>query len=84
MENPFRFDTTLLQPLAGYPYARTGLGLLVLLLGAWIANWLTRQVLLKVVGRLAQASPSHWDDALMSRRVLARLANVVPACRTCW
>ena len=79
MENPFRFDTTLLQPLAGYPYARTGLGLLVLLLGAWIANWLTRQVLLKVVGRLAQASPSHWDDALMSRRVLARLANVVPA-----
>ena len=79
MENPFRFDTTLLQPLAGYPYARTGLGLLVLLLGAWIANWLTRQVLLKVVARLAQASPSHWDDALMSRRVLARLANVVPA-----
>ncbi|MGH8085469.1 MAG: mechanosensitive ion channel family protein [Lysobacter sp.] len=73
------FDAALLQPLAGYPHAQTALGLVALLLGAWIANWLTRQVLLRVVGRLAQASPSHWDDALMSRRVLARLANVVPA-----
>ena len=73
------FDIALLQPLAGYPHAQTALGLVALLLGAWIANWLTRQVLLRVVGRLAQASPTQWDDALMSRRVLARLANVVPA-----
>ncbi|MGH8075258.1 MAG: mechanosensitive ion channel family protein, partial [Lysobacter sp.] len=79
MENSFDFNNALLQPLAGYPYAQTALGLIALLLGAWIANWLTRQVLLRVVGRLAQASPSQWDDALMSRRVLARLANVVPA-----
>ena len=73
------FDSELLQPLADYPHAQTALALAALLLGAWVANWLTRQVLLRVVGRLAQASPSHWDDALMSRRVLARLANVVPA-----
>ena len=79
MENSFDFNNALLQPLAGYPHAQTALGLLALLLGAWIANWLTRQVLLRVVGRLAQASPTQWDDALMSRRVLARLANVVPA-----
>src|SRR3546814_7417562 len=70
-------ETNLVQPLAGVPYAATLVGLLVLALVAWIANWLTRRVLLVVVGRLAKASPTKWDDAIMGRRVLARLANVV-------
>src|SRR5690606_19537475 len=72
-------DTNLVRPLAGIPYAATAAALVVLALVAWIANWLTRRVLLVVVGRLAKASPSKWDDAIMGRRVLARLANVVPA-----
>ena len=72
-------DTYLVRPLVGIPYAATVAGLAVLVLVAWIANWLTRRVLLVVVGRLAKASPSKWDDAIMGRRVLARLANVVPA-----
>ena len=72
-------DTNLVRPLAGIPYASLLVGLLVLALVAWIANWLTRRVLLVIVGRLAKASPSKWDDAIMGRRVLARLANVVPA-----
>src|SRR3546814_13696856 len=72
-------ETNLVQPLAGVPYAATLVGLLVLALVAWIANWLTRRVLLVVVGRLAKASPTKWDDAIMCHRVLARLANVVPA-----
>src|SRR3546814_13197660 len=72
-------ETNLVQPLAGVPYAATLVGLLVLALVAWIANWLTRRVLLVVVGRLAKASPTKWDDAIMGRRVLARLAHGVPA-----
>ncbi len=72
-------DSTLVRPLAGIPYASTFVGLLALALIAWLANWLTRRVLLVVVGHLAKASPSKWDDAIMERRVLARLANVVPA-----
>src|SRR3546814_6335209 len=72
-------DTNLVRPLAGIPYAPLLVGLLVLALVAWIANWLTRRVLLVIVGRLAKASPTKWDDAIMGRRVLARLANVVPA-----
>ena len=72
-------ETYLVQPLGGIPHASTLLGLLVLVVISWLANWLTRRVLLVVVGRLAKASPSKWDDALMGRRVLARLANVVPA-----
>jgi len=72
-------DSNLVRPLAGIPYASMLVGLLALALVAWLANWLTRRVLLAVVGRLAKASPTHWDDAIMGRRVLARLANVVPA-----
>ena len=72
-------ESNLVRPLAGVPFASTLAGLLALALIAWIANWLTRRVLLAVVGRLAKASPSKWDDAIMGRRVLARLANVVPA-----
>src|SRR3546814_1753456 len=72
-------ETNLVQPLAGVPYAATLVGLLVLALVAWIANWLTRRVLLVAVGRLAKESPTKWDNAIMSRRVLARLANVVTA-----
>jgi len=76
---PDYIDSYLVRPLAGIPYAATLATLAVLVLVAWIANWLTRRVLLVVVGRLAKASPSKWDDAIMGRRVLARLANVVPA-----
>lgn len=72
-------DSEFVRLLAAVPYATTVLGLLALLLLAWLANWVTRQVLLKLVVRLAKASPMHWDDALMARKVLARLANVVPA-----
>src|SRR3546814_20177853 len=72
-------ETNLVQPLAGVPYAATLVGLLVLALVAWIAHWLTRRVLLVVVGRLAKASPTKWDDAIMGRRGLARLANGVTA-----
>ncbi|MGY0559019.1 mechanosensitive ion channel family protein [Lysobacter sp. A421] len=76
--NPITYPE-FLQPVLAIPYAPTVLGIVLLVLTAWIANWLTRQVLLKIVARVARLSPSHWDDAIMSRRVLARLANVVPA-----
>ena len=71
--------TEFARPLAGLPYASTWLPLTGLLLAAWLANWITRRILLKVVARVAQASPLHWDDALMARGVLSRLAHVVPA-----
>ncbi|GMU70037.1 MAG: membrane protein [Steroidobacteraceae bacterium] len=72
-------ESRIVRPLEAVPYGATAVGLLVLVLVAWAANWLTRRVLLIVVGRLARASSSKWDDAIMGRRVLARLANVVPA-----
>ncbi len=67
------------RPLAQLPYAGTGVILTGLLVGAWLANWITRRILLKLVSRLVKASPMQWDDALLARGVLSRLAHSVPA-----
>ena len=53
--------------------------LALLVLAAWLAGVLVRSVLLRVVARLAEASPLHWDDAIVRSRTLSRLADVVPA-----
>lgn len=68
-----------LEPLTAYPYTFTVLQLAGLALAAWLANWLARMILVRVVTRVVKATPMRWDDALMSPKVLARLANIVPA-----
>jgi miniconductance mechanosensitive channel len=50
-----------------------------LLLAAWLADLLVRGVLLRIAARMAAASPMQWDDAIARRKVLSRLAHVVPA-----
>ncbi len=72
-------DLAFLKPLTAFPHTLTVVRIGALLLAAWGANWVTRLLLVRVVGGLVKATPMRWDDALMSRKVLARLANVVPA-----
>lgn len=68
-----------LAALLAHPWVQTILGLGGLLLAAWLADLLTRRVLLRVVGRLVKATRFDWDDAVLERGVIARLAHVVPA-----
>ena len=65
--------------LSAYPYAPTLISLAALLLGAWLANFIVRRVLLRIVERMVVASPLRFDDALLSRGVLSRLVHAVPA-----
>ncbi|PKM16957.1 MAG: mechanosensitive ion channel protein MscS [Gammaproteobacteria bacterium HGW-Gammaproteobacteria-2] len=71
--------TSWLQPLHNYPWAVTALLLIALLAAALLADWITHRVLLRVATRLVQASATQWDDALLARGVLDRLAHVLPA-----
>lgn len=67
--------------LAPYPWAYTGLAIAALLLAAWLANWLTKRVLLRGIQR-ALAATTARDAASggeVRLRVIPRLANVVPA-----
>lgn len=50
-----------------------------LLLVVWLANLITRSVLLRLIRHTVMRSAWHWDDTLVEHSVTARLAGVVPA-----
>ncbi|MBD7987677.1 mechanosensitive ion channel [Luteimonas sp. Sa2BVA3] len=70
------------EMLAPYPWAYSLIVLSALLLVAWLANLITRRVLLRglrhVIARVA-ALTGHTGDSISRMRVISRLANVVPA-----
>jgi miniconductance mechanosensitive channel len=70
---------SLLSALQNYPWLMTSLQLAGLALIVWLANTVTRNLLVRAITRTAKLAPSIWDDALLGRGVIARLANVVPA-----
>src|SRR5690606_14541638 len=73
---------TLHAALAPYPGAWTLLALATLLLVAWLANFVTRHLLLRglrrVLAKVAELAGPH-APALSRMRVVSRLAHVVPA-----
>jgi miniconductance mechanosensitive channel len=68
-----------LAPLADTPWLQTSVALAGLLALAFIADWITRRVLLRLIGQAVVATPNKYDDALLGRGVISRLAHVVPA-----
>ena len=59
--------------------AVTATGILVVLVGAMVANLVAKRVLLRAVVKLAERTKTHWDDVLTERRVFHRLAHIAPA-----
>src|SRR3546814_15878565 len=55
---------TWVAPLHDYPWAVTSLFVLVLALAAWLADWITRRVLMRLASRLVQVSSTQWDDEI--------------------
>ena len=53
--------------------------LALLAAGAWVANWIAARFLQRVLARFAARTRTTWDDHIVKRRVLRRLAHVVPA-----
>lgn len=69
----------LYEQLAARPWLLTLSSSLALLLLAWLADQLTQRLLVRVLVRLVQVSPVKWDDAILARGVIKRLAHAVPA-----
>ncbi len=65
--------------LAPYPWAYTLVAALALAIAAWLANWITKHVLLRGLRKLLEAMPHASDVRHVKLRVVPRLANVVPA-----
>ena len=50
-----------------------------LLIAAWLAWFVASRIVVRVLARMAEASPVQWDDAMLEHRVPQRLAWIVPA-----
>jgi miniconductance mechanosensitive channel len=72
------FETTF-TPLAAYPWLISLLQLAGLALLVWLVDRLTRSILLRAITRAVRLTPTAWDDALLGKGVIKRLAHVVPA-----
>ncbi|MGB3393695.1 MAG: mechanosensitive ion channel family protein [Stenotrophomonas sp.] len=67
------------QVLEARPWAYSAVMLALLLLAAWLANYVTRRVLLRGLKRMLRMLPSEEGGARRNLKVIPRLANVVPA-----
>ncbi|MDH0895437.1 MULTISPECIES: mechanosensitive ion channel family protein [unclassified Pseudomonas] len=68
-----------LQWLEQHPQLFTLIGASLLVLAAWIANWLVKRILLRGLYRALRATALGQDSVLNDSKVIARLANIVPA-----
>lgn len=63
-----------------YPdIVRIGGGWVGVLVGAWLADFIAKRVLVKAVRALIQRTDAKWDDVLIEHKVFERLAHVAPA-----
>lgn len=53
--------------------------LLVLLIVAYIAFWLTKKVLINYIYKIIRHTPVKWDDILADKKTFNGLAHIVPA-----
>ena len=66
--------------LAGLdPIMQTLISLALLIVAAWLANWVVKRILVRGLVRVLQATPVGKDQLLQDSKVISRLANIVPA-----
>lgn len=65
--------------LENYPDLLTLISVCVLLVAAWISNWIVKRILVRGIYRALRASSIGNDKTLLNSRITARFANVVPA-----
>ncbi|MGE8498333.1 MAG: mechanosensitive ion channel family protein [Pseudomonas sp.] len=65
--------------LEHYPELYTLISLSLLILGAWLANWIVKRILVRGIYRALKSTSVGQDKILSDSHVVARLANIVPA-----
>ncbi|HSH20423.1 MAG TPA: mechanosensitive ion channel domain-containing protein, partial [Draconibacterium sp.] len=51
----------------------------IIIIVAWAAHFFTRNVLVRIVSRIAKKTKTDWDDILVKNKVFSGLAHLVPA-----
>ncbi|WP_341232208.1 mechanosensitive ion channel family protein [uncultured Methylophaga sp.] len=65
--------------LENYPHLYTLIGLSLLILISWIANWLVKRILVRGVYRILRNSQLGRYSSLADSSFIRRMANIVPA-----
>jgi miniconductance mechanosensitive channel len=60
-------------------WAATAVGVVALGLIAWIANFVAKKVILRVVSLVVKRTSFQWDDVMLECGVFTRLSHVAPA-----
>jgi miniconductance mechanosensitive channel len=55
-----------------------GARILLLLILGFLANWITKRILLRVIKRVVKQTQTNWDDILLERHVFERLSHLAP------
>lgn len=69
----------LLEQLRLYPHLSTLTGVIVLLLVAWIANWIVKRILVRGIYKFLRTTAVSKNSSIAESPFIARLANIVPA-----
>ncbi|MDX1490354.1 MAG: mechanosensitive ion channel [Pseudohongiellaceae bacterium] len=69
----------LLEWAEQYPEFYSAFSLAMLFVAAWLANWVVKRILVRGIYRALRATSAGLDSAVLDSKVVARLANVVPA-----
>jgi miniconductance mechanosensitive channel len=64
--------------LETHPLVETGIGALVLLLAAWLADVVAKRYILRALEKFIRRSAVDWDDIVQHHGVFRRLAHLVP------
>ncbi len=62
-----------------YPIAATAVGLLVVMLLAYLADRISKSVILSTITRIARGTAFQFDDVLLEFNVFGRVAHLAPA-----
>lgn len=72
------YDATV-EWLEQYPQLYTLIGIVLLILAAWIANWIVKRILVRGIDRALQSTVIGQESAVFDSHIISRLANIVPA-----
>ena len=54
-------------------------GLLLVIIFAWLANWIAKKIIIRAVHHAAGRTRTQWDDQLVKHRVFIRLSHLAPS-----
>ena len=66
-------------PVADAALMATLGGVLVVLILAWLGNFIAKRIILGAVDQIVKFTKSDWDDAFVESHVFTRLSHLVPA-----